>query len=185
MPPLRLVPLSSPVLSRLSKKREEWVARGHGELTEVDEKGFFSSVKGEERAVALFVRSSRPCEILTEHVRRLAPLHLETLFVKVDAEKAPFLADRLKLWMLPTLAVVKNGSVEHYIVGLDDFGGTADFPTARVEDRLADLGAIRPRGEGVGRTGQPGAGPPGRAPATGVRRGGFQVTSEDEDSDFD
>ena len=93
---------------------------------------------------------------------------METKFVRVHAEKAPFLtgeaeaaegrtysaatfrtspltllphlfaltltsmatcaAERLKIWMLPTLAIIRNEKTTDYVVGLDDLGGSADFP---------------------------------------------------------
>jgi hypothetical protein len=41
---------------------------------------------------------------------------METRFIKLNAEKSPFLTERLKIFMLPTLALVKNGKVEDYVV---------------------------------------------------------------------
>lgn len=50
--------------------------------------------------------------------------------LQIDAEKSPFLVERLKIWMLPTLAVIKKEKTTDYIVGLDELGGTDDFSTA-------------------------------------------------------
>jgi hypothetical protein len=36
---------------------------------------------------------------------------LETRFCKIDAEKSPFLCDKLKIFMLPTLALICNSKV--------------------------------------------------------------------------
>lgn len=36
---------------------------------------------------------------------------------QINAEKSPYLTDKLKIWMLPTLALVKNEKVDDYIVG--------------------------------------------------------------------
>jgi len=49
--------------------------------------------------------------------------------LQIDAEKAPFLVERLKVWMLPTLALVKRQKTVDYVVGFDEFGGKDDFPT--------------------------------------------------------
>ena len=46
---------------------------------------------------------------------------------QIDAEKSPYLTEKLKIWMLPTLALIKNEKVIDYIVGLDDVGGSDDF----------------------------------------------------------
>jgi hypothetical protein len=39
------------------------------------------------------------------------------LCMQINAEKSPFLTERLKIWMLPTLALIKNEKVEDYVVG--------------------------------------------------------------------
>ena len=49
--------------------------------------------------------------------------------MQIDAEKAPFLVGRLKIWMLPTLALVKLEKTVDYVVGFDELGGRDDFPT--------------------------------------------------------
>ena len=48
----------------------------------------------------------------------LANQHVETRFIKVHAEKSPFLTEKLRIVVLPTLALVKNGKVEDYVVRL-------------------------------------------------------------------
>lgn len=49
---------------------------------------------------------------------------------------APFTAtERLKVWMLPTLAVMKHEKVTDYIVGLDELGGNTGFSTEVLEMR--------------------------------------------------
>lgn len=47
----------------------------------------------------------------------LAKKHIETRFIKVQAEKSPFLAERLKIVVLPTLALIKKAKVDDYVVG--------------------------------------------------------------------
>ena len=62
------------------------------------------------------------------HLDMLSKKHLETKFAKIDAEKSLFLTERLKIWMLPTLAPSRK-EVLDYVVGFDDLGGTDDLPT--------------------------------------------------------
>lgn len=47
--------------------------------------------RASERLVCHFYRSSRPCDSMHRHLALLAAQHLETKFVKLQAEKAPFL----------------------------------------------------------------------------------------------
>ena len=44
-------------------------------------------------------------------------------------EKSPFLVERLKVWMLPTLALIRKEQTVDYVVGFDDLGGKDDFTT--------------------------------------------------------
>ncbi len=37
--------------------------------------------------------------------------------LQINAEKSPYLTDKLKIWMLPTLALIKNEKVDDYVVG--------------------------------------------------------------------
>lgn len=37
--------------------------------------------------------------------------------------------ERLKIWMLPTLALVKQEKTVDYVVGFDELGGRDDFHT--------------------------------------------------------
>ena len=121
-------------LRRNHRQKEEWIRQGHGEYREVTEtKEFFQELKKSKRAVVHFYRPATwRCEIVDRHLLRLAPQHLETKFVKVNAEKHPFLAERLKIWMLPTVVLVVSGKTEHSIVGFDELGGD-EFTTEQLE----------------------------------------------------
>ena len=48
-------------------------------------------MKAEERMVCHFYRESFPCKVMDKHMGTLARKHPETKFVRVHAEKAPFL----------------------------------------------------------------------------------------------
>lgn len=55
-------------------------------------------------------------QVMDKHLNILAKQHVETRFVKIHAEKSPFLAEKLKIVVLPTLALVKNTKVDDYVV---------------------------------------------------------------------
>ena len=95
-------------LRKAQSRREELARRGHGEYREIfDEKAFFAEMKKTERMVCHFYRENWPCKVMDKHMNVLCKQHFETKFVKINAEKSPFLVDRLKIWMLPTLALIK------------------------------------------------------------------------------
>ncbi|KAL6758977.1 thioredoxin-like protein [Haematococcus lacustris] len=166
-------------MRKRQEKSKEWAAKGHGEYQEVQsEQDFFKAMKGEERMICHFYRENWPCKVMDKHMAAIARKHLETKVVKINAEKSPFLTERLKIWMLPTLALIKNEKVEDYIVGFQDFGNTDDFETDVLEQRLAksemldyEWPAQRPKALA--------------GPAKALRKGGVDRTGSDEDSDFD
>ena len=113
---------------------------------------------------------------------------LETKFARIDVEKSPFLTERLKIWMLPTLALISKEKVLDYVVGFDDLGGTDDFPTEHLRLCLAAKGMLNYEGGDEGSDANPRA----QKKATMViekrnlRKGGGTLVlgSEDETSDF-
>lgn len=55
-------------------------------------------------------------QVVDKHLSILAKQHIETRFVKIHAEKSPFLAEKLKIVVLPTIALIKNAKVDDYVV---------------------------------------------------------------------
>lgn len=73
-----------------------------------DEREFFDVCKKSQRIVAHFYMESMfRCKIFDKHLGLLAPKHVETKFIKIDAEKSPFLTGRLNIKVIPTLVIVK------------------------------------------------------------------------------
>ncbi|XP_068657583.1 thioredoxin domain-containing protein 9 homolog [Aristolochia californica] len=135
-------------MKKMSEKRSRWIALGHGEYSEIpSEKDFFTVVKASDRVVCHFYRENWPCKVMDKHLAILAKRHIETCFIKIHAEKSPFLAERLKIAVLPTLALIKKTKVEDYVVGFDELGGTDEFSTEELEERLAKAQVIIFEGE--------------------------------------
>mmetsp|Transcript_2404 Transcript_2404/g.4034 ORF Transcript_2404/g.4034 Transcript_2404/m.4034 type:complete len:211 (+) Transcript_2404:130-762(+) len=159
-------------------KSKEWLAKGHGEYTEVfTEQEFFKAMKGEEKMICHFFRENWPCKVMDKHMAILSKRHIETKFIKINAEKSPFLTEKLKIWMLPTLALIKNEKVEDYVVGFRELGNQDDFETELLEQRLArseiidhDTQMMKPKAMA--------------GPSRALRKGG-QRTASDEDSDLE
>lgn len=55
-------------------------------------------------------------QVVDKHLSILAKQHIETRFIKIQAEKSPFLAEKLKIVVLPTIALIKNAKVDDYVV---------------------------------------------------------------------
>ena len=125
-------------MKKLHSQKSEWLSQGHGEYREItDQKRFFEELKPSHRAVVHFYRpTTRRCEIVDRHLHILARKHIETKFIRVNAEKAPFLCERLNIWMLPTMVLVREGKTDHSIIGFDELGGNDNFQTEHLEQLL-------------------------------------------------
>jgi len=126
------------------KRKSQMTQVGHGTYEEVmGEKEFFAEAKKSEKVVVHFFRPSAwRCEIVDKHLKALAVKHWGTRFIKINAEKSPYLSEKLHIWMLPSVVLVKGGKTEHTIVGLDELGGEEDFPTEALEEVLLKWGLI-------------------------------------------
>jgi len=136
-------------MQKAAKRKEEWRVIGHGSYEELkDEKEFFDEQKKSERFICHFYRESTfRCKIVDKHMDILAKKHIESRFVKIDAERAMWLAQRLKIKVLPTIACILNSKTKDYIVGFDDLGGVDDFPTEMLEWRLSASEMLTYNGE--------------------------------------
>ncbi|XP_053952221.1 thioredoxin domain-containing protein 9 [Anastrepha obliqua] len=133
----------------LNRKKQEWLKNGHGTYTELaDEKEFFEVSKKSPNIVCHFYRdSTERCRIVDMHLKILASKHIEAKFCKVNAEKSPFLTQRLRIKVIPTIALVKDSKTKDFIVGFTDLGNCDDFSTEMLEWRIAQSGAIDYKGD--------------------------------------
>ncbi|XP_062604928.1 thioredoxin domain-containing protein 9-like [Saccostrea cucullata] len=136
-------------MRQAQKQKQELLAKGHGKYYEIaTEKDFFDECKRSKKVVCHFYRDSTfRCKIVDKHLEILAPKHVETKFIKINAEKCPFLVERLRIVVMPTICVAMDGKTTDYIVGFDDLGGVDDFPTEMLEWRLGRAQAISYQGD--------------------------------------
>ena len=99
--------------------------------------------------------------------------------VKVAAEHAPFLVEKLQVRMLPCIITFQGGVAGERIVGFDRLGRRDDFETAVLEKLLVDwCVVIKPASADA---------PGGGAVSMTIRKSlyrGLNKTASDEDSDF-
>ena len=86
--------------------------------------------KSEYVVTHFFTPANAFCVTINGHLQRLAAAHLETRFVGINAEKAQFLVEKLGIWMIPSIALIKDQKVVKMLQGLDELGGTEKFSTA-------------------------------------------------------
>ncbi|KAF3843413.1 Thioredoxin domain-containing protein 9 [Dissostichus eleginoides] len=125
-------------LKKAQKQKQEWLNKGHGEYREISsEKDFFGEVKDSKNVVCHFYKGSTfRCKILDKHLTILAKKHVETKFITLNVDKAPFLTDRLRIKVIPTMCLLIDGKTKDYVVGFTDMGNTDEFSTEMLEWRL-------------------------------------------------
>merc|ERR1719231_1969508 len=110
----------------------------------IDEKDFFAVAKKSRYVVVHFWRESAwRCEIMDRHLKQLAQKHWGTRFVKINAEKAPYLAERLHIWCLPSLVLCKDGKTDHTMIGFSEFQNGEEVSVEELEATLATWGIIK------------------------------------------
>jgi hypothetical protein len=95
------------------RQRLDWSAQGHGRYLELsDTKEFFHAAKTSQRLCVHFYRpTTRYCENVDAHFEKLCKKHMETRFVKINAEKSDYLVEKLGIVIMPTMVLVKDGKV--------------------------------------------------------------------------
>lgn len=122
---------------------------GHGEYDDLPgEKELFDITKKSERIVCHFYReSTMRCKIVDKHLEILARKHIETKFVKLNVDRAPFITERLHIKTLPTIVLMIDNIVKDRIVGFTDLGNHDEFSTEILEWRLGRGGVIEYKGD--------------------------------------
>lgn len=134
------------LLAKKMRKEADMRQCGHGKYSELtDTKEFFAAAKKSSRLMVHFYRGVTPrCEIVDAHFTKLADKHVECRFVKLNAEKNPYLVEKFGIILLPTMVLIKDGKTDHAIHGFDEFGGTDDFSTEVMGLVLASYDMINP-----------------------------------------
>ncbi|KAJ4717833.1 Thioredoxin domain-containing protein [Melia azedarach] len=130
-------------LKREAEKRQVLQMKGHGEYREIGEGDFLGEVTGSEKVIGHFYHKEfYRCKIMDKHLKALAPKHIDTKFIKLDAENAPFFITKLQVKTLPCVILFRNGIAIDRVVGFQDLGGKDDFSTRTLEVLLTKKGII-------------------------------------------
>ncbi|CAN0927290.1 Thioredoxin domain-containing protein PLP3B [Linum grandiflorum] len=130
-------------LKREAEKRESLQRQGHGEYREITEGDFLGEVTRSDKVICHFYHKEfYRCKIVDKHLKVLAPKHLDTKFVRLDAENAPFFVAKLGIKMLPCVILFRKGIASDRLVGFQDLGGKDDFPTTKLENYFLKKGII-------------------------------------------
>lgn len=136
-------------LKEKQAQKQDWLSNGHGQYEELkEEKMFFDVIKKSKNVVIHFyTNTNERSRIVDMHLKKLAPKHIETLFTTLNAEKCPFLAEKLKIKVIPSIVCIKDGIMIDKIVGFTTLGNRDDFTTEDMEWRLAQNEVIEYDGD--------------------------------------
>lgn len=77
-------------------------------------------------------------------LEKVAKEHVETKFVKINAEDATWFVNKFKIQTLPSVIVCVNGQIVKKFIGLEEFGN--EYPNERsLKLALSKVGAIKLR----------------------------------------
>merc|ERR1719473_85692 len=122
-------------MKKKAAAQQDNMANGHGKLMKIsDQQEFFGAAKKSNKMIVIFTRNSNKYgKAMLEHAEVLAAKHLEARFLWVDAENAPFLTDRLNIYMLPTIVCIKDNKVDKQHNGLNEIDGTGKYSSGMLE----------------------------------------------------
>lgn len=124
------------------EKKQKNQQLGHGTYDEITEEEFLKTVTSSNLSVVHFYHNMfEKCKIMDMHLGKCARKFFGTRFVKLDAEKAPFFVEKLRIKTLPCAVVFKDGVAVNRQVGFEGLGGD-EFRTADLAWRIKEWGGI-------------------------------------------
>ena len=167
-------------LSDALKRSKALKSEGYGAYTQFkDEKALMETTTTTEKCIVHFFKPDfNRCRIMDEHLTALAPVHLQTRFLKINVEHAPFLVTKLNVRVLPCVIAFVDGVGVDRIVGFEGLGYSEDtFKTKDLEVRLIGAGVLEKEGVlGIQRLN-------GGIEEARSRNGNKNVGKEDDDDD--
>ncbi|GAA5857096.1 hypothetical protein JCM8547_007956 [Rhodosporidiobolus lusitaniae] len=117
---------------------------GYGKYTEykVEKDLITTTAKAKRSVVHFFHRDFRRCKIMDSHLEKLAPKHVDTLFVKADVANVPFLVTKLEVKVLPCVIGFVDGVSKMKLVGFDELDGGDNFATGQLEIGMIQCGVL-------------------------------------------
>lgn len=78
------------------KQKLENLGKGHGQYREITQDEFIQEITGSMNVIChFFHRDFQKCEIMNLHLSKLAQRHIESKFVRINAEKTPFFVEKV------------------------------------------------------------------------------------------
>lgn len=80
----------------VQREKLENIGKGHGQYREITQDEFLNEMIASRKVVCHFYHSEfARCAVIDHHIKKLVQRHVETKFVKINAEKAPFFVSKV------------------------------------------------------------------------------------------
>lgn len=93
------------------REKLENIGKGHGQYREITQDEFLNEMVSSRKVVCHFFHAEfARCAVIDHHIQKLVQRHVETKFVKINADKAPFFVTKVILTLssyLPLRFIVK------------------------------------------------------------------------------
>mmetsp|Transcript_32260 Transcript_32260/g.30749 ORF Transcript_32260/g.30749 Transcript_32260/m.30749 type:complete len:291 (-) Transcript_32260:353-1225(-) len=137
------------VIKDQQREKIENVGKGHGQYREITQDEFLNEMISSKIVVCHFYHAEfARCAIIDHHIQKLVQRHVETKFVKINAEKAPFFVSKLSIRSMPTLVIFYDGIAADKIIGFEGLsdkmpeGKEDEWPTILLARLLGSKDAI-------------------------------------------
>lgn len=129
-------------MKEAQEKRLKYQQLGHGAYDEIVEEEFLKTVTASPRCVVHFYHTMfEKCKVIDMHLGKCAKKFFGTRFVKLNAEKAPFFVEKLRIKTLPCAVVFNDGVAVGRQVGYDGLPGE-EFETVALAWRIKECGGL-------------------------------------------
>ncbi|KAI6236690.1 TXNDC9 protein [Aphelenchoides besseyi] len=131
-------------MQKIQEKKQHLQTIGHGKLSELGgDKDFIEAGKESPKLVCYFyAQNTEKSQAVEKCLENLASANFFTRFIRINAERCPFLIERLRLKSIPVIAIVRNEKIVDYIRLADKLEKNVDELERLIEQKLFEAGAI-------------------------------------------
>jgi thiol-disulfide isomerase/thioredoxin len=136
----RIAGMKAAAKKRAAKAKSEGVK----EYLNIVESEFLPLVtKNKMTAIHFYHKDFPKCKVMDKHMKLLSMRHGEVKFARMNAEKAPFFVEKLRVRTLPAVIFFDDGIRVGEVIGFEGLSaGKDDFRTRALEKELLRFGVI-------------------------------------------
>jgi len=112
----------------------------HSIYQDLTEDEFLKTTTQNKKCIVHFYHPDfKRCELMHNHLNKLAHNYLDVRFAKINAERAKFFVKKLNILVLPAVLCFVDGILKHRVVGFEQMGNNDNFETRELEKHFWKL----------------------------------------------